>query len=134
MSVNSDSFMLVAQHDLALGQEIGYRMAVGRSYYAVFHKLLESFNQYQFDHSSSGTHSDVYDYLLNGAGATYENKDPKQFKIIAYQFMQAKQKRVHADYNLALDYKKETAEIELRQAEKLIKKIEDVFAKKKMSA
>jgi len=117
-----------------MNSEIGYRMAIARSYYAMLHKLIESFEHYQYNHDSGGTHQDVYLYLLNGDCARIERRDPVACKVLAYKLLQAKKKRVVADYYLDPCFEEKAATDTIKMTEEFFSKVEEVLQSKRLLA
>lgn len=134
MSVNSESFLSVARFSIGINSEIGYRMAIARSYYAMLHKVIESFEHYQYNPDAGGTHQDVYSYLANGDCARIESKDKIGCKVLAYKLQQAKKKRVAADYYLDLNFDEASASDAIKMSEVFFGKVDEVFQSRRLSA
>lgn len=132
MSVSHNNFLDVAEHNLALGSEIGYRMAVGRCYYAMFHKILDSVTGYQYE-GVGGTHNDLCKYFTELAAVGGENIDKISSKKIGYALQQAKSNRVIADYHIQSSVDKSTAEFSIATAKKFFDTVDAILKPAKAS-
>jgi hypothetical protein len=96
--------------------------------------MIESFDHYQYNAEAGGTHNDVYLYLQNGDCARIEGKDSLSCKSLAYKLLQAKQKRVAADYFLELSFDEASASNAIKITEAFFGTVDKVFQSKRLSA
>jgi uncharacterized protein (UPF0332 family) len=118
MSVSGNDFLSAAEVYKDLDTEIGYRMCVGRSYYAMYHlvKDLLVFNVPPCN--KGGMHEALVVYLQNQCTEPYCKRELRK---LSYILTQGKTLRKEADYQLdSEDINKQTAETQIQQTMKLI--------------
>lgn len=98
MAVKASDFIAVAEACVQLGSEIGYRNAVARSYYAMYHQVLDLLAEQPYQKNGVGVHSSLIQYLQNPSPE--EECDRTNLKRLALMLKAAKTNRVKADYNL----------------------------------
>jgi len=118
MAVSGSDFLSVAEVYKDLDSEIGYRMCVGRSYYAMYH-LVKGILTNEIPHcGNGGMHESLVVYLKNHNNEPYCNKELRK---LSYILTQGKTLRREADYELdSNDINKQTADTQIQQALKLI--------------
>lgn len=98
MPTSSLEFLTSAEQCLADNCEIGYRNAISRGYYALYHEIKENLTclpAYTRDH-----HSSLIKYLKNKSENKLEPYDPAKLKSMAYKLEQQRLARNEADYDL----------------------------------
>lgn len=115
MAVNGQDFFNFAVKCIAHGDEIGYRNAVGRAYYGLYHDVCSKLQK----GPDPATHRAVRDYLIDISWIA-GNEPFDKMKLIALGTML---KHLHiqrkwADYNLIDDYTKVDAEAVLIMTKK----------------
>jgi uncharacterized protein (UPF0332 family) len=128
MSVNEMDFYEVAKVNFKLETEIGYRMCLGRSYYAMYHCAKNMISCELPKYSKGGNHYSLIEYLADPHnGETY---DKKGMRIISYILRQGRELRNKADYDLSCDsITNLVAETQIIQTEKLIDMCEKLNVK-----
>ncbi len=122
MSVLSKDFLNFATDSVQRADEIGYRNAVARSYYAMFHEvraLVVSLPNY-----SAHAHDGLIQYLKNPDKD--EPYDRMALRGLAAMLQQQKGKRVVADYDLGSDVNSNDALESVRAAERLFQKCQEL--------
>jgi uncharacterized protein (UPF0332 family) len=118
MAVSGSDFLSAAEVYKDLDTEIGYRMCVGRSYYAMYHLVKDLLTLEVPPCNKGGMHEALVVYLNT------HNDEPfckKELRKLSYILTQSKTLRREADYELdSDDINKKTAEDQMQQAMKLI--------------
>ena len=99
MPTGSADFLEAADRCFAENTEIGYRNAVSRGYYALYHEIkanLTALPNFSRDH-----HTNMISYLKNKSQNKLEPYDPQKLKSMAYKLEQQRLARNEADYDLA---------------------------------
>lgn len=118
MAISGSEFLDVAEVNKNLASEIGYRMCVGRSYYAMYHLVKALLTNNIPPCKKGGMHEALVVYLQ---GPNQEPFCKKELRKLAYILRQGKTLRREADYVLDSDEINELmAETQLAQAKKLI--------------
>ena len=118
MAVSGSDFLQAAEVYKDLESEIGYRMCVGRSYYAMYHLVKDLLTGDVPPCNKGGMHESLVVYLKNHNAEPYCKKELRK---LSYILTQGKTLRREADYELdSDDINKETAEAQMQQALKLI--------------
>ena len=85
--VDYQDFIQSAEQLLKIGDEMGYRNAVSRAYYALYHRCLPLFNEIN-DHPADDHHAQVVRTLYQ----------QPQYKSIANRLNKLRKRRNTADY------------------------------------
>lgn len=122
MPVSSRDFLGFATDSLGRGDEIGFRNAVARSYYAMFHEvrtMLSSLPSF-----SSHAHDGLISYLNQPDKS--EPFDRMALRALAAMLRQQKGKRAIADYDVNNVISESDARESIKMAEKLFQKCENM--------
>ena len=117
MSVDYRAFAELASNLLSGGDEISWRMSAGRTYYASYHRSLQSVQHCPGNaHLAMGSHERVTDRFIShgSVGA----------KSIAYVLQAMKKVRHVADYELGEQFDKCAAENQLCQHRSLVQRLD----------
>ena len=118
MSVSGNDFLSIAEMYKDLDSEIGYRMCVGRSYYAMYHLVKDLLTHTVPPCKRGGMHEALVVYLQT------HNSEPYckiELRKLSYILTQGKTLRREADYELdSDDINKDTAEAQVQQTMRLI--------------
>ena len=107
MSVTGKDFIEFAGKCIAHDDEIGFRNAIGRAYYGVYHETLEKLEKCP----DRATHQDVRNYLINDAWLTgYEPFDKMKLISVGTMLKHLHTRRKWADYELERTLNKADAE------------------------
>lgn len=99
MTIQSFDFLRSSEHCLSLDEEVGYRNAVSRAYYAMFHRaseVLEHIPSAEHNH-----HANLISYMQGRMGMPKEHIPAARLKLLAYDLRQMRQARNEADYRLS---------------------------------
>lgn len=99
MTIKSCDFLRSSDHCLLLDEEVGFRNAVSRAYYAMFHKageVLENIPSADHNH-----HANLINYMQGRIGTPDEKITASRLKLLAYDLRQMRQARNEADYRLS---------------------------------
>ncbi|EAC2092355.1 TPA: hypothetical protein PRR39_002043 [Escherichia coli] len=119
MSVTGQNFIEFADKCIAFGDEIGFRNAVGRSYYGVFHEICS-----KLEHCYVLTsHEGVRKYLMSEAQCKKEPYDKTALRKIGVLLHHLHVQRKWADYTLERDLTKADAESAMKSAKEAMKQI-----------
>lgn len=117
MAVTGNDFLQAAEVYKDLDTEIGYRMCIGRSYYAMYHLVKDLITSDVPPCNKGGMHEALVVYLKS------YNTEPyckKELRKLSYILTQGKTLRREADYELDNDdMNKKNAEAQIQQALKL---------------
>lgn len=112
-------FYDVAKENFKLDTEIGYRMCLGRSYYAMYHCAKSMIKSELPRYVKGGHHYSLIEFLADPHNG--ESYDKKGMKIISYILRQGRELRNKADYDLSCDTITDlVAETQITQTERLI--------------
>ncbi len=100
MSINPEEFDLSAKRAHAENTEIGYRNCISRSYYGMYHTVLNVLC-YMPNPENFSVHQALFRYLASPAPE--EKHDKIVLRKISYILKQAKESRCLADYELTID-------------------------------
>jgi len=117
MSVTGKDFIEFAGKCISHNDEIGYRNAIGRAYYGVYHETLEKLEKCP----EKASHQEVRDYLTNDAWLT-GNEPFEKMKLISIGTIlrHLHTRRKWADYELQRTMSKADAEAILIMANKAL--------------
>ncbi|QBR52646.1 hypothetical protein [Erwinia sp. QL-Z3] len=126
MSVRGKDFLEFANRCVDEGSEIGYRNAMGRAYYGVYHEVSCILEKAIFVH----THQSIRDYLTTTSWLK-GNEPFEKMKLIALgsRLKQMHTKRVAADYDLLETFNEVDARAVLVQAEKFMEVMDEMYEK-----
>jgi uncharacterized protein (UPF0332 family) len=128
MPVNANDFLDIASDALSLNTEIGFRNAISRSYYSMFHRAKSSLRNHPQDIRSA--HQKLIDYLLSPEAARMEGVDAVVLRQMASCLHQRRELRVLADYNLNCVITKDTAKEGINMATLFFKYCESIYQNK----
>ncbi|KKF38466.1 hypothetical protein [Hafnia alvei] len=118
MPVTSNDFLSFAKDCVSRSDEIGYRNAIARAYYAAYHHVLPC-----MEHGPKDNHQGLIDYLKGDAWrASSEKYERSSLVGLAMALQSLKDQRILSDYNLNSDFDKLSADTAVRTAEKLMDK------------
>ncbi|HAX9726175.1 TPA: HEPN domain-containing protein [Serratia marcescens] len=95
MSVNGNDFIDFANDCMSRNDEIGYRNAIARSYYGVYHHISGILNN-----GPRESHQGLINYLDTEAWKGNEKFEKNFLRGLAMMLQTMKDKRVMADYDL----------------------------------
>jgi uncharacterized protein (UPF0332 family) len=121
MAIAGEDFLESANRSLDEGDEVGFRNAISRSYYAMYHKVLSTITSEIPRYSGGGVHSSLLSYLEHSAiGEPYDSREMKKF---SYMLKASRDLRCLADYEIGRDdISRVMAEDALLRAKKLIER------------
>lgn len=124
MSVTGKDFIEFANHCVEQGDEIGYRNAIGRSYYGAYHEISNILEKAIFVH----THKDIRDYLIERSWLK-GNEPFEKMKLISLgsRLKQMHTSRVAADYDLLDTVSEIDARAALIAAKTFMEDIESMY-------
>lgn len=128
MSISAQDFLTAANSICDISSEAGYRSAVSRAYYSVYHGCLEWEKSFPALGSNGGTIGGVHQQLINRLrNPAHEVKDEdtrKLSRIVAARTEALKTKRTAADYFLtATGHAEVDAKNACAQAQELLQRI-----------
>lgn len=100
MTVSSTDFLDFATDSVKDNTEIANRMAVGRSYYAMYHRVLALLTKPPYGSTNGGSHQALVDYLQRSKEEPF---DSFKLRRLAIYLTQGKTLRHVADYDLDSD-------------------------------
>ncbi|WP_460883103.1 HEPN domain-containing protein [Pseudaeromonas pectinilytica] len=119
MAVSSKDFLDFAIDVLNRTDEIGYRNAIARAYYAMFHEVTSMMTSMPV--YSAHAHDGLIQYLNNAGGKT-ESYSQAELRGLAAILRQQKGKRVLSDYDLQGNITSADARESIKTAERLFAK------------
>lgn len=124
MAVNGQDFYDFAVKCIAHGDEIGFRNAVGRAYYGLYHDVCSKLQK----GPDPATHRAVRDYLIDTSWlAGNEPFDKMKLISLGTMLKHLHIQRKWADYNLVDDFPKADAEAALIMTRKGIAKAQEMY-------
>ncbi len=111
--VDYQDFIQSAEQLLKIGDEMGYRNAVSRAYYALYHRCLPLFNEIN-DHPADDHHAQVVRTLYQ----------QPQYKSIANRLNKLRKRRNTADYELHKTLPRYDAESAVKMAQRAIAELD----------
>lgn len=122
MSVCGQDFIDFAEKCVTFKDEIGFRNAVGRAYYGVYHEICD-----KLEHCLVlDSHKGVREYLMNRTLCKNEPFDKMKLRSIGAILQQMHTKRKWADYELNRTMNQPDAEAAIIAAKKVMGKIKDM--------
>lgn len=125
MTISSQDFLDSAEKCLCNDDEIGYRNAVSRGYYALYHEIscrMTYMPGYQSNH-----HAALIDYLSKNALHKNEPFDSVKLKSLSGKLRKLRLDRNEADYDLdCLRFNRDMAEQSLNQIRNIFKDFKDM--------
>lgn len=119
MPVKSADFLNVAEVICENNpQEIQVRCAISRSYYSMYHRVLEVLDNEPLQYVGKGSHSSLIHYLQTDAEHD-ESIDHSQLRRLSYMLNAEREKRVVADYRLEHQLDMAHAQASISAAKKL---------------
>jgi uncharacterized protein (UPF0332 family) len=113
--------MLIEQND-----EVDYRNAISRSYYAAYHTAL-SLDDLIENHGGIKSNVGVHEQLVSKfANCPMSVAGAMQIKSLGYMLKRAKDVRRNADYFLEIDLTKDDAKEQLKTVEKILSKVAEI--------
>jgi uncharacterized protein (UPF0332 family) len=99
MSTCSSDFLDSAKYLFLKGDEIGYRCAISRAYYSMFHESLASLQS--VPNYSSNHHKNLIGYMTTPSEHKLEPYDSMSIKVLGYNLRQLREARNEADYHIS---------------------------------
>ncbi|HAT1685466.1 TPA: HEPN domain-containing protein [Klebsiella oxytoca] len=118
MPVSSNDFLQFASECLSREEEIWYRNATARAYYAAYHYTRKRFPQ-----APQKSHESLIQYLTGKDATRTEVLPQNLLKSLGFILHDMKKYRVTADYELDKTISLKDAENAIQQCNKLIQKI-----------
>lgn len=123
MSVCGQDFIDFAEKCVNFGDEIGFRNAIGRSYYGVYHEICEKLEKCP----DLKSHQAVRDYLINDSWLKGNEPFDKMKLVQTGTYLKHMHiRRKWADYELDRDMNKADAESIIIMAKKAMASIKDM--------
>lgn len=119
MSVCGQDFMNFAEKCIDFDDEIGFRNAVGRAYYGVYHEICSKLEHCYVTDS----HEEVRKYLMSEARTKDEPFDKGHLKRVGAFLHSLHVQRKWADYRLSRDMHKSDAVSALNSAKEAMEQI-----------
>ncbi|QHP76218.1 hypothetical protein EKQ45_09720 [Proteus vulgaris] len=111
---------------IEIENEVGYRNAISRSYYAAYHCIYP-----MMMHGPQDSHQGLIDYLARSDSAEREKYNKKDLLVLHYALKNMKGMRVIADYHLTCDgMNKINAKANIATSEKTINKMLEMKSNK----
>jgi len=125
MTISSQDFLDSAEICLANDDEIGYRNAVSRGYYALYHEIsgrMTYMPRYARDH-----HAALIEYLNTNTLHKNEPFESVKLKSLSYKLKSIRLERNEADYDLdCMKFSREMAEQSLIQIRNIFKDFKEM--------
>lgn len=122
MAVTYIDILSFAKDCINRDDEVGYRNAISRAYYAAYHCVYPLIR-----YGPKGSHQGLINYLLQADSAKKESCNKKTLLALAYAMQNLKGMRVIADYSLNNEnMNKVNASSSIITSEKLINKIKEI--------
>lgn len=115
MPVSPVDFISFAKICVTGKDEISYRNAIARSYYAAYHTVCPLMLNGPKD-----SHQGLINYLHGDAQRGFESYAPNSLRALGHALQSLKDQRIACDYDLADDFDESDANTVIRTAEKLI--------------
>ncbi len=98
MAINGRDFLDSSLQCLEYECEAGFRNAVSRAYYSMFHKAHEELKN--IPHCNNNHHANLIRYMRGELGKPEERTSAPRLKILGYELRQMRQARNESDYKL----------------------------------
>lgn len=124
MSVCGQDFIDFAELCVSHGNEIGYRNAMGRAYYGIYHQVCEVLEKCP----ENASHQDIRDYLTRTAWLKgYEPFDKMKLISLGTVLRHMHTRRKWADYELQRDLSKADADAAIIMAKANMLKVKEMY-------
>lgn len=117
MTINSNDFISFANDCMARKDEIGYRNAIARSYYGVYHHVRGMLKK-----GPKENHQGLINYLDTESWKDNEEYEKNSLRGLSIMLQMMKDKRVVADYSLKTTVTIVDAEESLKTADRIMAK------------
>ncbi|MDA5483107.1 hypothetical protein PGS49_21035 [Yersinia intermedia] len=117
MTINSNDFICFANDCMARKDEIGYRNAIARSYYGVYHHVRG-----MLKNGPKENHQGLINYLDTESWKGNEEYEKNSLRGLSIMLQMMKDKRVVADYSLKTTVTIVDAEESLKTAGRVMAK------------
>ncbi|WP_025122477.1 MULTISPECIES: hypothetical protein [unclassified Serratia (in: enterobacteria)] len=98
MTISGKDFLDSSTHCLENECEAGFRNAVSRAYYSMFHKAHEELSN--IPRCNNNHHANLIKYMKGDLGKPEEKLSAARLKILGYELRQMRQARNESDYKL----------------------------------
>lgn len=126
MPVNPSEIFNSATNYIRESDEVSWRNAVSRAYYAFFHHVCGSLQCLPTPPRGCGTHKNLTEYLVN-ASEHDEGIERTILRKTSYQLNQAKTLRVKADYHVMKEYSRQVSLADFQTIESFYKTAKDTL-------
>lgn len=117
MSVTGQDFINFASTCVQRNDEIGFRNAIGRAYYGVYHHTIA-----KLVNGPKQNHADLITYLQGEAWQVpLESFDKKKMIALSHVLLVMKSQRTLSDYKLHLNINKDKADLAMTNANNALK-------------
>ncbi|CAH6804837.1 HEPN domain-containing protein [Vibrio chagasii] len=127
MPTKADEFLTTAESVFKLNGscESHIRCTISRSYYSMYHKVLETLDNSPYAYTGKGCHASLIEYLQSDA-KNEERIDFSQLRRLSYMLKQEKDRRVDADYRLEFEFSGIHAEQSIQTAKRCSQMCDDL--------
>lgn len=130
MPITCRELLGFAKDCLDRNDEVGYRNAISRAYYAAYHCVYPALR-----YGPKDNHQGLIDYLLGDGSKGSEEYDENTLKAIGFMLQTLKDNRIIADYRLDNNFAsgKRDAETAIHLSSNVQNKIIEIISKKQAS-
>lgn len=129
MSSSSADFLDGAKYSLQKDDEIGFRCAISRGYYAMYHEALASLKH--VPNYLSNHHGNLIGYMTTSSEHKSEPYESRMIRVLGYNLKQQRDARNEADYHISqVTVTKEMAETSVEAAQLFFTKWSDLKSAK----
>ncbi|MEX6095799.1 hypothetical protein ACMFGU_18270 [Morganella morganii] len=121
MSATGGDFFDFACDCMKLGTEIGYRNAIGRSYYGLYHEVCAAMKN-----CPPTSHQGVAEYLQHNAWKGNEPYSKSDLRVLGIVLQQQHSKRKWSDYDLVRNITENDALESIKTVQKMMDKLSDM--------
>lgn len=121
MSVTAHDFFSSAEKALLDGTEIGFRNATSRSYYSIYHQMLDFVNRYHQPDPTANQKMSSHERLIERVRLL---KDTPTARSTAIMLQNMKLQRCISDYEIDTEIRQLDAELQLATAKRIHQRLD----------
>ncbi|MDE9544769.1 hypothetical protein [Xenorhabdus bovienii] len=125
MSITCQDLLSFAEDCFSRKDEVGFRNAISRAYYAAYHNVYPAMQGGPKDN-----HQGLIDYLKTESWKDNEEYKKPDLLALGYMLQTLKDNRILSDYKLSHDVKKIDAEMAIATSRKVLEKITEITQSK----
>jgi uncharacterized protein (UPF0332 family) len=126
MPITPNDILDFAERCSKNNQEVDFRNAIARAYYAAYHKVLSNLKNAPSSKEASA-HKALIDYLSDDAFKHEVSLEQNASKSLGYILQGLKMRRGDSDYSLDKSFTQNDADVAIKDAKKFFTRCDEIF-------